>query len=161
MQRGGEMRRILIAFCGLAVSCFAHAEQLTGTARVLDGDTIVLRGKRIRLEGIDAAECRQQCERSWGTKYRCGYDATTALRKKIAGRRISCSSSGRDRYGRTIATCSLGKSDLNRWMVRRGHAVAYRRYSKAYVGDETRAKIQRRGVWQGRFVEPERWRRGK
>ena len=155
------MIRILIVGCGLAVSCFVHAEELTGTARVLDGDTIELRGKRIRLEGIDAPETRQQCERSYGSKYRCGRDAMTALRKKISGRRISCSSSGRDRYGRTIATCSLGKTDLNRWMVRRGHAVAYRRYSRTYVGDETRAKIQRRGIWQGRFVEPARWRRGK
>ena len=32
-----------------------------------------------------------------------------------------------------IAKCFKDKINLNRWMVRNGHAVAYRRYSKEYI----------------------------
>lgn len=43
----------------LMVSCCltaASAEELTGVMRVIDGDTIVMGNKRIRLQGIDAPE---------------------------------------------------------------------------------------------------------
>lgn len=32
----------------------AHADRLTGVASVIDGDTLEIRGQRIRLHGIDA-----------------------------------------------------------------------------------------------------------
>ena len=39
----------------------ALAEDITGTASVIDGDTIDIHGTRIRLHGIDAPESRQTC----------------------------------------------------------------------------------------------------
>jgi len=45
-----------------------------------------------------------------------------------------------DRYQRYIGVCFLENIDLNKWMVRNGHAVAYRRYSKDYIEDENYAK---------------------
>ena len=44
-------------------------------------------------------------------------------------------------------------------MVRNGHAVAYRRYSKEYVSDEDFAKKNKLGLWQGKFLNPEKWRK--
>ena len=40
-------------------------------------------------------------------------------------------------------------------------ALAYRRYSRAYVGEESAAKVARRGLWRGEFVQPWNWRRGE
>lgn len=153
--------RIALLFCALFLCLHSHAEELTGRARVIDGDTIEIRGMRIRLEGIDAPESRQECERANGRRYACGQEAATKLRRRIAGRELRCVSSGRDRYGRALATCFLGKTDLNAWMVEQGQAMSYRRYSRAYIGEETSAKLGRRGIWGGRFMEPWRWRRGE
>ncbi len=36
---------------------------VTGPARVIDGDTIEVAGERIRLHGIDAPESGQRCRR--------------------------------------------------------------------------------------------------
>ena len=153
--------RFALPFCVLMLCLQGHAEELTGHARIIDGDTLEMNGKRVRLEGIDAPESRQECERSNGRRYACGREATMKIRRRIAGRVLRCESSGRGRYGRIIATCYLGKTDLNAWMVKQGQALAYRRYSRAYVGDELSAKLGRRGIWQGRFVEPRNWRRGE
>ena len=46
-------------------------------------------------------------------------------------------------------------------LVRQGFAVAYRKYSKRYVEAEEAAKKAKIGVWQGPFVMPREWRRGK
>ena len=44
-------------------------------------------------------------------------------------------------------------------MVRRGYAIAYLRYSSKYEDAEIEARTAKRGIWQGAFQEPERWRR--
>ena len=72
---------------------------------------------------------------------------------------VTCVPQSRDRYGRTVATCSTVASDIGAAMVRAGWAVAYRRYGHQYVADEEAARAERRGMWSGRFTEPEQWRR--
>ena len=52
-----------------------------------------------------------------------------------------------------------GKTNLNQWMVRNGYAIAYRRYSKKYILDEDFAKENKLGLWQGKFMSPEKWRK--
>ena len=44
-------------------------------------------------------------------------------------------------------------------MVRNGHAVAYKKYSKKYLNDEKYAKKNKLGIWQGAFLRPEKWRK--
>ncbi len=69
------MRALTIALCLLATPALAD---VTGTASVIDGDTIEVHGQRIRLHGIDAPESRQRC-RLDGKPWQCGKDAANAL----------------------------------------------------------------------------------
>ena len=136
------------------------SDALTGPARVIDGDTLDVGGVRIRLHGIDAPESKQSC-RTGGQRWSCGREATRALAGRIGGRSVACEERDQDRYGRVVAVCSLSGTDLNGWMVAQGWAFAYRRYSRAYVAEESGARAARRGMWRGYVVPPWDWRRGE
>ena len=131
-------------------------------ARIVDGDTVVLSGVRVRLHGIDAPETRQSCRDAQDRRYRCGREATAAL-GRLADGGIRCRMQhGSDRYGRKIGTCyAADGTNINAEMVRLGHALAYRKYSKKYVPQEREARARRRGLHRGAFVEPWAWRRGQ
>ena len=138
-----KFRAFAAALCTLILLSGTHAlsePTITGTASVIDGDTIEIHGQRIRLHGIDAPESSQLCERENGQRYRCGQVAALALSDKIGRRPVTCDDRGRDRYGRVIAVCSQSGEDLNAWMVSQGQAVAYRRYSRDYVPMEDAAR---------------------
>ena len=157
------MKRQLSAvpvFLLAALSVSVHA-QVAGYATVTDGDTLTVDGQRVRLFGINAPESRQVCAGAAGRRWRCGQSATAALAKRVGGRLVVCTERDRDRYGRVVAVCRAGGEDLNAWMVSQGLALAYRRYSMAYVGQERAAKAARRGLWRGEFVAPWYWRKGK
>jgi hypothetical protein len=47
---------------------------------------------------------------------------------------------------------------LNSWMVRQGWALAFRRSSDAYIGEEDGAREEQRGIWSGAFIAPWDWR---
>lgn len=132
---------------------------MVGRASVIDGDTIEIRGQRIRLWGVDAPEGRQTCERS-GQTYRCGTEAANALDGMIAGRNVACAPRGRpDRYQRMVAVCSVGGQDIGGWMVEQGRAVDFPPYSRsAYARQQGQAQDARRGVWAGAFQMPWEWR---
>ena len=135
-----------------------QADQLSGQARVTDGDTIRIGSTRIRLHGIDAPESKQRCTAD-GQEWQCGSEATEALRNMINGKDVVCSQRDKDRYGRIVAVCRVGATDINAWMVLNGWAVAYRRYSMDYMADEVEAKRGNRGLWRGQFMMPWEWRR--
>jgi endonuclease YncB( thermonuclease family) len=138
----------------------SHAAEITGAARVVDGDTVEVQGVKIRLHGIDAPESKQQCQRTSGEFWACGKQATLALAEKINGSQIRCDGRDQDRYGRVIAVCFSGDTDLNAWMVSQGWAVSYRKYSEDYVRQEETAQSVHLGVWTGKFIMPWDWRRG-
>jgi len=146
------------------------AEEISGIPKVVDGDTVHIDNYKFRLEGIDAPEMRQQCKKesfkisffigfTFYKDYSCGRVSKEKLITKIDTTEIKCISSSKDRYKRYIATCYKGKTNLNQWMVRNGFAIAYRRYSKTYVSDEEFAKENKLGLWKGKFMEPEKWRK--
>lgn len=127
----------------------AHGGQISGSARVVDGDTLVVGERRVRLEGIDAPESSQTCSRADGRAWPCGDAATRTLAALIGSRSVQCDDAGTDRYGRVLGLCRAGGTDLNREMVRLGLAWAFVRYSRRYAEEETGARAARRGIWQG------------
>lgn len=147
---------ILVSACAPAAS---HTTDMIGRVSVVDGDTLEMRGERIRLWGIDAFESSQLCDRPSG-KYRCGQVGANALDAWLAGQVVTCKPVGRpDRYGRTVARCSLEDQDLGAWLVENGHALDYARYSQGrYVREQSRAQSTRRGAWAGEFEAPWDWR---
>ena len=135
------------------------AADITGKPRIVDGDTIHIGGTKIRLHGIDAPESRQTCQKADRSEYRCGEMATFTLFEIIGKRWVTCKGETVDRYKRRIAICFAGPYDINAEMVRRGWALAYRRYSMDYVDEEEDARNRKAGMWQGEFMKPWEWRR--
>lgn len=127
---------------------------LTGRVSVIDGDTLDLHGRRIRLLGIDAPESSQLCTDPSGRRWRCGATAANRLSDFIAARPVTCRVSNTDRYGRSVARCSVAGQDLGRWAVSNGWALAYRRYAPDYIPDEQAARTGRRGIHAGQFQPP-------
>ena len=135
------------------------ASEIYGLPVVTDGDTIKISNNKIRLHGIDAPERNQKCAKN-SKEYNCGTVATRALIKKIKKNIVKCIvQENKDRYDRFIGVCFIEKNDLNKWMVRNGYAIAYRRYSKDYILDEEFAKTNKLGLWSGTFLRPEIWRK--
>jgi endonuclease YncB( thermonuclease family) len=140
---------------------------ISGIAKVIDGDTIRIEKKKIRFFGIDAPESKQLCQKTWlsisflsfNRDYPCGAISTKKLRNKINNKFIMCKSNNKDRYNRFIAECYKDKTNINRWMVLNGYAVAYRKYSKKFVSDENLAKRDKLGMWAGTFKMPWDWRK--
>lgn len=126
---------------------------VVGAASVIDGDTLEIRGQRIRLHGIDAPESSQICSRG-AERWRCGSAAANLLNEFIASATVSCEQTGMDRYRRMLAVCSVRGTELNRWLVENGLAFAFRRYSTEYVSFEERARRARKGLWAWDFQYP-------
>ena len=143
----------------LTLGCKVLSEEISGVPKITDGDTIKIINKRIRFYGIDTPEIKQICSKN-SKEYSCGKEAKDALEKKISGNKVVCKVQDRlDRYKRYIGVCFIGEVNLNKWMVRNGYAVAYRRYSKDYIKDEEYAKKNKFGLWSGNFIHPEKWRK--
>jgi endonuclease YncB( thermonuclease family) len=139
----------------LLLSGEALADDFVGQASVVDGDTLEIQGTRIRLWGIDAPEGSQLCRDDDSLQYRCGAQAANDLDAFIARRPVKCSLVNVDPYGRLVATCSVGGTDLGEWLVRKGLALDWPQYSKGrYGGAQRDAEHAGRGIWKGSYVEP-------
>lgn len=149
---------ILLALVLMALQRAGLIDLGSGGYDVVDGDSLRRGDTEIRLYGIDAPEYRQICSDGNGRDYACGQEAVAALRALLRGQTVTCSSFETDRYGRAISSCKAGDLDLNGEMVRRGWAVAYTRHSAGYVSEEAEARAAKRGLWQGRFENPQDWR---
>jgi endonuclease YncB( thermonuclease family) len=145
------IRSLFVLLFTLAVP--ACALTLSGQARVVDGDSLVIAGESIRLFGIDAPELKQRCDTS-GRNWACGVWAKQMVSKIIDHGVLRCEALDRDRYGRTVARCTVSGRDLGAELVRAGAATAFRRYSTDYVSAETRAKAEARGIWSGAVTAP-------
>jgi endonuclease YncB( thermonuclease family) len=125
---------------------------------VIDGDTLAAGAERLRIDGIDAPEMHQMCERR-GIQYACGQAARAAMARIIGNGPVTCDSIRADRYGRDVVRCAAADGrDIAAALVAQGWALAYRQYSMDYVPQEEAARAQGLGLWAGRFDAPWDWR---
>ena len=134
-------------------------KEFYGKPRIIDGDSIEIKNEKIRLLGIDAFEKKQNCSKEDGTKYKCGERAISNLSTIISGQHIRCIKKKKDRYKRWLATCYIGKLDINENMILYGNAFSY--MSKKYKNVENEAKKINAGAWAGKFIFPWEWRKLK
>ena len=120
---------------------------------VVDGDTIVLNGEKIRFSGIDTPELKQTCMNG-DEKVLCGKSAKMLLVSKIGNQTPECISEKKDVYKRTLAECFINGESLSAFLVRSGYAFAYRKYSDKFVNDEEFAKKNKLGMWTMKFQYP-------
>jgi endonuclease YncB( thermonuclease family) len=136
-----------------------HAEELSGTATIVDGDTLTVSGTRVRLFGLDAPESDQTCHDDDGKLYRCGQKAADALADFIVGKTLRCLPAEIDQEGQPAAICSADGVDLGDWLVRSGLALDWPQYSRGkYASAQKIAEHTGDGLWGGQWVAPWRYR---
>ena len=144
------MKKLLgIVVLGLLTCNISFADNL----KIVDGDTIVLNGEKIRFSGIDTPELKQTCFQG-DQEVGCGMSAKMLLVEKIGNNIPECISEGKDVYKRTLAECFVNGESLSSFLVRSGYAFAYRKYSTKFIKDEDFAKANKLGMWAMQFQYP-------
>ncbi|WP_143435372.1 thermonuclease family protein [Henriciella aquimarina] len=119
------------------------ADTVAGVASVVDGDTIEIHGKKIRLSGYDTPERGARCG-----PVNVYQKAAFALSDFIGQRTVSCAVTGTDRWDRLVATCSVGGKDLGDFIVSEGWGRDWPQYSQGrYADEEKRARATKSGLW--------------
>jgi endonuclease YncB( thermonuclease family) len=151
--------KFLVVVIALLLPASATAADITGAAKVREGDTVVIGSNRIRLGGIDAPSVDQLCLNGKGERWTCGVAARDELIKHAENKTWTChAGQNADRRGRVVARCDVDGEDIQKWMVRSGWALAYTRFSHDYDADEKAAREAKAGMWQGAFIAPWDWR---
>jgi len=152
-----RLATLLIVFTINNNSFAADINSLLGKFdRVIDGDTLVFKTAsaktlRIRLANIDTPELDQP----WGE------EAKAALSGWVQGELGRIDIVDTDRYGRPVATVWIDDENINRRLVKEGHAWVYRKYlrDRTLLRLETNARAQKLGLWlSDNVVTPEAWR---
>ncbi len=159
----------LAALLLVAVPTFATAQAQgdtpvepgqTFTARVVevtDGDTFGVRRSiggevTIRLHGVDTPESSQPH----------GQAATRAARRFLKDETVRATVEDVGRYGRAVASLSVGGADLGAALIRRGYGWYYEQYAPEeteYARLERQARNAQRGLWsQASPIPPWEWR---
>jgi len=132
----------------MAPPCCVYAPKAIGNAALLDrvaiGDRLCVGARRASHRGRPVSSpARQQPGGRQPDNVRL---LASSHRSLVQGKTVVCEAKDTDRYGRTVAICRASGEDLGAIMVREGMAWAFVRYSRDYVGQESRARADRLGV---------------
>ena len=146
----------------LAVSGAVAQEVVTGAAKVVDADIIMVEKQRVILWAVDAPERPQKCfvgDLLWD----CYGAARQALGELLASGEASCTlqPGEPDKFNRRYGVCTSVGKDIGAELVRLGMARAYVEQGPDYVAQEEEAKAAAVGVFQpGAKVDaPWDWRK--
>lgn len=139
----------------------AKANEMIGMATMIDGDTLKIDNQSIHLYGIDAAESEQTCKRK-ELIYNCGREAANKLAAITAGKIVSCLPKTTDQDGQVVGLCSVGETELNKWMVVQGLALSSLEDSgMRYKQDQQQAIKLKRGLHSGSYQLPWEYRKNQ
>jgi endonuclease YncB( thermonuclease family) len=111
----------------------------------------------VELNGtIDAPE-PEQTGLIGDSFYPCGKEAAQFLQKLIGDQPVTCFT-GAKSTNRLRGDCFVGETKLQIELVRNGWAIARHSSMEEW---EVIARENKRGLWRGQFVLPERWRKGE
>jgi len=128
---------------------------LSGSATVIDGDSLIVAGRRLQLHAVAAPDPAAECTPTTGS-WRCGHLATLSLTAHVTDRELRCITHETSQ-GAWPATCFLDQENLNAWLVTQGWALAANG-DNAYRDAEEQARRQAKGVWRDNFEPPSEWR---
>jgi endonuclease YncB( thermonuclease family) len=152
-------RRFGLLFLSAAMLAVAIGGAAASADEVIDGNTLVVEGQRMRLYGIDAFALEQTCLDAHDQPWRCGTAAKAALAELVQGQAVACTVVDDSQDGVYVARCTVRDNvDLGTYLVRAGLALADRRAGNDYVAAEQAARAARAGAWSGTFTPPWQWR---
>ncbi len=134
---------------------------LTGKPVVVDGGSLRIGGRRIRLLHIDACEIGQPATQA-GDRIDCGAWARAAMDALIGDSRLACENHGLDRHSRVLSHCRTGDGvNVALAAVRAGIAFVGdpRRAPKVFTEAERDARSRGLGVWGFTVERPDVYRR--
>ena len=112
--------------------------------RVVDGGTLRLGDRVLRLYGIEVPARGQAC----GVVVDCGGMAAAELARLVRDRALECRIQGQDRFGRAFGICRAGGVEVNASLVAAGWAEADAVAMPALAPLEAAARSGRRGMWE-------------
>ena len=158
--------RVVVAVLVLGMSPAIEAAQggdaprLVGKVmRVIDGDSVEVQLDsgpiEVRLHAADAPEHDQPGGRA------AVRALSTRLKRKTV---VTLEPVEQDQYARLVAVIHRDDENVNGWLIRQGHAWAYRHYTadERYCRWEDEARATQRGVWSrpaSDWIAPWDWRR--
>lgn len=123
--------------------------------RIVDGETIGLGERIVRLDGVAAPARGEACRAASGEAFDCGGASAAALTRLVAGRPVACRIVGQDAFGRGLGQCDAAGSELNRALVVGGYAIAT---TNALRSQEGAARRTAQGLWANGAGAPPTWR---
>lgn len=136
-------------------------KKFSGKVHVIDGDSIKVGDKEIRLFGLDAPEYSQTCFDAQNKEYNCGKISLEFLENFIGAKFVNCVYAEMDKYNRFLSKCYLGEVSVNENIVKNGMAVVYNfsESDEKMTALEKAAKEQKLGIWKGAFQLPKEYRK--
>lgn len=138
----------------------SESVQLNGIVKeVFSGHLFRIKNHFIKLYAIDSPDTNQSCIDRQGAVYPCGKMAKNKLKQLIFNKQVNCALVATDGMNNYVATCKMGDYDVGAVMVSSGWAVANRESTSVYIPYENEARMQKKGLWEGKFMAPWTFRR--
>lgn len=145
------MKTIFYLLLQLLIS-LTHAQLKGKVVAIADGDSFTLLDSskkqiKVRLHGIDAPELKQDF----------GNVARKRISELIFGKHVLLQTTGKDRYGRTLAIVFHEHKNINEILLSEGLAWHYKKYDQnlGWALIEQKAKEKKLGLWKDEnAIEP-------
>ena len=159
------LSRLIIIILFFISHSYSNENIIKGNAIIVDGDTIKIKGLKIRFGGIDAPESyyrgkKQTCIKDSNNVF-CGQLSKEKLTEKIGNNFLICKiEKNKDKYKRLVGECFIREESVSVFMVRNGYAFDWPYYSKGkFAHDQDYAKINKLGFWNMEFEYPWEWKK--